>query len=105
MPYSVYVIRLKVAVLENRKFARANPNHVTYKPCVYVGSTALTPEQRYERHLNGKTGSKWVKLYHIGIHRRLTNRQGQFQTRDEAEAHERVLATRLRNKGYAVWSN
>lgn len=102
--YRVYVIRLKTSVLEVGKFARKNPDHIAYKPCVYVGSTALTPEQRFDRHLNAKSGSKLVKKYHISLHKRLTQRQPTFSTRPEAEAHEMLLAERLRRHGYAVWS-
>ena len=102
--YSVYVIRLRTSVLEVGKFARKNPNHTTLKPCVYVGSTALTPEQRFERHLTAKSGSKLVKKYHISLHKRLTQRQPTFGSREQAEAHEQLLAERLRRRGYAVWS-
>lgn len=104
MPFRVYVIRLKTSVLKIKRFARENPDHIAYKPCVYVGSTALTPELRYDRHLNGKSGSKLVKMYHISLHKRLTARQPVFNTRVEAEAHEKVLAERLQRRGYAVWS-
>lgn len=104
MPYCVYVIRLKTEALQERRFASANPGHIAYKPCVYVGSTALTPELRYERHLTGKTGSKWVKLYHLKLHQKLTDKQPTFVTRAEAEAHEMALAERLRRRGYAVWA-
>ena len=104
MPFCVYVIRLRVAVLNVRRFARENPGHIAYKPCVYVGSTGLTPEQRLVRHLTAKTGSRFVKLYCIGLHKRLTERQPIFMTRAEAEAHEKALSERLRRKGYAVWS-
>ena len=104
MPFYVYVIRLRNAVLDERRFARENPNHVAYKPCVYVGSSALVPEHRYQQHLTGKAGSRWVKEYHIGIHKRLTERQPTFSSRVEAQTHEKALAERLRRKGYAVWS-
>ena len=102
--YCVYVIRLKTSVLEVGKFARKNPDHIACKPCVYVGSTALTPEQRFERHLSAKSGSKLVKRYHIALHKRLTQRQPTFGTRAEAEVYESLLAERLRRRGYAVWS-
>lgn len=104
MPYHVYVIRLRTEVLEVKKVADENPNHLAYKPCVYVGSTALTPEERYQKHLTGKAGSKWVKRYHISLHKRITEKQPTFSTRPEAVAHEQALAERLRRKGYAVWS-
>lgn len=105
MPFSVYVIRLKATALKVNKFARANPNYISTKPCVYVGSSALTPEQRYENHLKGKTGSKWVKDFHIGLYKGLTAEQPKYATRQEAEFAEFVLAMRLRRKGYAVWTN
>ena len=102
--YRVYVIRLRVAVLERRRFAAANPGHLSHKPCVYVGSTALTPEFRYEKHLTAKSGSRLVKAFHISLHKRLTARQPTFATREEAVAHEGRLADRLRRRGYAVWA-
>ena len=105
MTFSVYAIRLKAAALHVNKFAKANPDHVPHKPCVYVGSTALTPEQRYQRHLTGKTGSKWVKDFHQSIHKTLTNKQPKYTTRRDAEFAEFVLAVKLRRKGYAVWTN
>lgn len=105
MPFSVYVILLKMAVLQVKKFAKANPNHIPSKPCVYVGSTALTPEQRYQRQLTGKTGNKYVKEFHDGLHKKLTNKQPKYATRREAEFAEFVLAMKLRKKGYAVWTN
>lgn len=106
MPFHVYVIRLRTEILAVPKIARANPDHVLHKPCVYVGSSALTPDERYGRHIDPKsrTASKWVREYHIGLHKRLTARQPEFDTRDEAEKHEKWLAERLRRRGYAVWS-
>jgi hypothetical protein len=83
----------------------ANPDHISSKPCVYVGSTALTPEQRYENHLTNRTGSKWVKGFHNGLHSRLTDKQPKYKSRKQAEFAEFVLAMRLRRKGYAVWTN
>lgn len=102
--YRVYVIRLRVAVLERKRFAAANPGHLPHKPCVYVGSTAHTPERRLESHLTTKSGSRFVKDFHLKLHARLTARQPTFATREEAVAHEGLLADRLRRKGYAVWA-
>jgi N-acetyl-anhydromuramyl-L-alanine amidase AmpD len=105
MSYTVYVIRLRADILQHKKIRDANPNHQPHKPCVYVGYTGLTPERRYQRHIEpgSKVGSKWVKLYHLHLHKRLTEKQPQFETQDEAKAHEAALAERLRRKGYAVW--
>ena len=104
--YCVYVIRLRKEILTHKKFRDANPGHRPDKPCVYVGSTSRTPEERYQRHIDpaSKVGSRWVKQYHIQLHKRLTDKQPKFATREEAEVHEQVLSARLRRKGYAVWS-
>ena len=45
--YSVYVIELRREVLEKARFARKNPELRDDKPCVYVGQTARTPEERF----------------------------------------------------------
>jgi hypothetical protein len=104
MRYSVYVIRLRVEVLSERRVAKVNPDHVPYKPCVYVGSTAHSPEIRCIKHLTTKIGSKIVKKYHIKLHKKLTAKQPTFATRLEAETHEYALSLRLRKRGYATWS-
>ena len=83
----------------------ANPGHLPHKPCVYVGSTWHSPATGYQKHSTTKTGSKMVKEFHLSMHKRLTAKQPDFATRDEAETHEQSLAERVRRKGYAVWSN
>lgn len=105
MPFSVYVIRLSKEATKQPQFVKANPEYDRRKPCVYVGSTALTPAQRYCNHVTKKTGSKWVKEFHDGLHQTLTDRQPKYATRREAEFAEFVLAMRLRNKGYGIWTN
>jgi len=103
MPYCVYVIRLKPTVWGERKFAARNPEKHEDKPCVYVGSTALTPEERSEQHRQGYKSNRYAHRYHDGLHKRLTARYGTFETREEVEEFEAVLAERLRRKGYGVW--
>ena len=105
MPYTVYVIRLRTAALSRPRFVRVNLDHIPGKPCVYVGSTARSPSQRYTDHLEKATGSQWVKEFHIGLHQRLTDSQPAYATRREAEFAEFGLAMRLRSRGYGVWTN
>lgn len=105
MPYSVYVIKLSRSAMDSHKFAKVNQSYDPRKPCVYVGSTALTPGQRYCDHLTKKTGSKWVKEFHEGLHAGLTGKQPKYANRCEAEFAEFVLAMRLRVRGYGVWTN
>lgn len=54
MLFSVYVIRLSKEATKQPQFVKANPEYDRRKPCVYVGSTALTPAQRYCNHV-----TKW----------------------------------------------
>lgn len=105
MRFSVYAIRLRKDVMKKSGFANANPDHDPSKSCLYVGSTAKTPEQRYEDHLHKPTGNRWVKEFHIGLSKRYTDQKPKYANRMEAEFAEFVHAMRLRKKGHAVWTN
>ena len=101
--YSVYVIELSRDVLQHRKFVDANPYMQRDKPCVYVGSTCLTPEERYRQHLDGYKANRYAHEYAIELKPRLyANWQG-YETRELAEAAEVKRAVSLRRRGYAVW--
>ena len=102
--HNVYVVELDKKVLKNAKFAKANPNHKWWKPCVYVGMTGLTPEERFENHKKGYRASKWVRDYGKRLKPRLYKRYNPM-TRSEAEKMEKELARRLRKRGYAVRQN
>ena len=102
--HNIYVIELDKQVLEKRKFREANPDYVDDSPCVYVGMTSKTPEQRFEQHKSGYKSSRIVKQFGI----RLKPRQYQSLnpiSRDEAAEMEFEKARRLRKKGWGVWVN
>ena len=101
---SVYVVELDKKVLESKKFREANPEYVEGKPCVYVGMTGLTPEQRFENHLNGNWANGYVRRFGIRLRPKLYEQYNPM-TNDEAKKKEVWLAERLRRKGYAVWQN
>ena len=62
--HSVYVVLLDSEVLaKERKFREANPNCVPGWPCLYVGQTGKTPEERFEDHKRGHKSSKYVERY------------------------------------------
>lgn len=103
--YRVYVIELKSDVMSKAKFARANPNRREDKPCVYVGSTALTPEERFQQHLEGRKACKYVTEFGVRLRPKLYRNVGPFELREQAEAAEKHLAERLRKRGYGVWWN
>ncbi len=105
MPYSLYVIELAPEVIAEGRFAKANPEHRVDKPCVYVGQTALTPEERFAQHCAGHKSNRYAKRYGVKLRPKLAANRGPFATREEAERAEAALAERLRRRGYAVWSN
>jgi hypothetical protein len=103
--YRVYVIELRPEVMGKKRVAGKNAERREDKPCVYVGQTAKTPEQRFEQHVNGKRASRIVREFGVGLKPRLYRNWGPYATRAEAEAAEKRLAEKLRGRGYVVWSN
>lgn len=102
--HSVYAIELDRAVLEIRKFRLANPLRDPSKPCVYVGQTGKTPEQRFQDHKAGHWGSRYVIRYGLRLLPYLYQHLNPVH-REDAECAEKDLAEQLRWRGYTVWSN
>jgi len=100
--FHVYVIELDRAVLKNKRFASANPNHDPEKPCVYVGMTAKSPDERFAQHRAGYKASRYPRKYGRWLRRRLYERFNPM-TYEEACAREIELADELRRRGFAVW--
>ena len=98
----VYVVDLKRSVMQDGKFAGKNPQYIEGKPCVYVGMTGLTPEERFRNHMRGHRASKYVYRYGKRLREDLSERP---ISRAKAEERERELAAELRAKGWAVWQN
>lgn len=101
--YNVYVIELSRDVLQRNRFVDANPYMRADKPCVYVGSTCLTPDERYQQHLDGYKSNRYASEYAIQLMPRLYKDLQGFKTRKLAEAAEVRRAEGLRKRGYAVW--
>ena len=108
--FSIYVIELDKSILDLKKFRKANLEYEEGKPCVYVGYTSKSPEERYEQHKTGarnKKGhpiySKKVKKYGFRLKPRLYKSHNPMKTQDEAMKMEIEKARRLRNRGYGVW--
>ncbi len=105
--YSVYVIDLEKDVLKESKFRKANPRHVEGNPCVYVGSTACTPAERFQQHCRGYKHNRYVKRYGVELRKNVDKNalpRMSHTVRRAAEAQEQELADELRKKGWAVWS-
>ncbi len=100
--YNIYVIELDKAVLKENRFIEDNPNYETGMPCVYVGMSARSPEERFEQHKAGYKSAKFAKKYGIRLKPRLYLAHNPM-TYDDACKMERERARRLRNRGYGVW--
>jgi hypothetical protein len=61
--HNVYVIELDKAVLKESKFRRANPEYDPARPCVYVGMTGLTVQQRFANHRKGIKSNRFAHQY------------------------------------------
>ena len=102
--HSIYVIELRKEVLSNKKFREKNPNYKQGKPCVYVGMTGKSPEERFQQHLNGYKASKIAKKYGYRLKPRQFKSHNPM-TYQEAQDMETEKARRLRAKGWGVWQN
>ncbi len=103
--HHVYVVLLDPAVWDNEmKFRGANPNAIPGNPCLYVGQTGKTPEERFQRHLNGYQSSKYVRKYGQRLALEFLERDNPM-TWEESKAEEGRLTKSLRELGHAVWSH
>lgn len=98
----VYVVELHPEVLKEQKFLRENPGRRPSLPCLYIGSTCLTPAERFRSHMRGQKSNPFVYRYGVRL-RPEFYRHYPAMTRDEAELTERELALDLRARGYGVW--
>lgn len=101
---NVYVIRLDEAVLKNRRFRAANPGYVKGSPCLYVGATGLSPQERFANHKSGHKANWYAQTYGEKLLPDLFAHLNPI-TRQRALATEIALAEELRQEGFAVWQN
>jgi hypothetical protein len=103
---NLYVVELKPEVFSReRAFLEANLGYIPgAKPCVYVGMTGLTPEERLREHRNGNHSARFVKKYGVRL---LPDLYEHFNPMPYALATvmEVELARQLRDHGYGVWQN
>lgn len=99
--HHVYVVLLDPKSSKDRKILRLNPKRDKTKPCVYVGMTGLTPDERFQNHKNGIKAANAVKRFGIRLLPELYSCFNPMPF-DAAVEMERELAEELRNKGYTV---
>ena len=95
------MVLLKPEVAKLRKVQRENPLRREERPCVYVGMTGLTPEERFANHQAGIKGAYVVKRYGVRLMPDLFAHLNPMPF-DAAAIMERDLAEDLRRQGYTV---
>lgn len=84
-----------------RKVRLLNPDRDPQKPCLYVGMTGLTPEERFANHKQGIKASSFVKRHGQRL-------LPEFYTHlnpmpyEAAAQMEKDLTEDLRREGYTV---
>lgn len=100
--FRLYVVELDESVRSSRRFRRENS--AGSDACLYVGSTAHTPEHRFSQHKAGRFSNRgWVQKFGRWLRYDLMG-SATYQSRESAEQAERELAETLRSQGYSVWS-
>ena len=99
--HNVYVVLLDPAVGKLRKVRAENPKRDPKKPCVYVGMTGLTPEERFANHKAGIKDAPLVKRYGIRLLPELYAHLNPMPFEAAAQM-EMDLAEDLRRAGYTV---
>lgn len=99
--HCVYVVLLAKEAAKSPVLRRENPNRDPAKPCVYVGMTGLSPDERFANH---KSGRKAAAVVHKHGVRLLPELYEVFNPMpfDVAVAMEQELAEDLRRQGYTV---
>ncbi|HKQ38750.1 MAG TPA: hypothetical protein VJ063_11780 [Verrucomicrobiae bacterium] len=99
--HHVYVVLLKPDVARLRAVRLANPARDPQKPCVYVGLTGLSPDQRFANHLQGIKSSPFVRRYAVRLLPELYDHLNPMPYEAAVEM-ELDLAEDLRRLGYTV---
>lgn len=100
--HNVYVVLLSKDVLCEAKFIKCNPGYDPARPCVYVGMTGLSPDDRFDKHKAGIRANKFVRLYGLRLLPELYECYNPMPY-EAAREMEVELAIGLREAGYGVW--
>lgn len=101
--FVVYVIELSEEIKKKNDFLTENP--LGRKECLYVGSTAKTPEARLIDHAEARpSGSSFIRGFVKCLRPELAP-SCRLLTRKNAELREKKHAESLRRRGYFVWQN
>jgi hypothetical protein len=102
---NLYVIQLDPLVRKDSKaFREKNPNYKADKHCLYVGSSAHTPEKRFAQHKAGEGANRYAKKHGLRLLPELYRDQPILTANNYIE-EEKAYAEALRIQGHAVWQN
>ena len=99
--HHVYVVLLDAAAAKFRKVRLLNPKRDPGKPCVYVGLTGLSPEERFANHQAGIKSSSLVRRFGIMLLPELYAHLNPMPYAAAAQM-EQDLTEDLRRAGYTV---
>ena len=99
--HHVYVVLLDSAVGRMRRVRAENPGRNRAMPCVYVGMTGLTPEERFANHKAGHKDALVVQRHGIRLLPELYAHLNPMPF-EAAVQMEKDLAEDLRQAGYTV---
>ncbi len=99
--HCVYVVLLDAKAAKDRKILQTNPKRDKAKPCVYVGMTGLTPEERFQNHKNGIKAARLVQKFGVRLLPEIYECFNPMPF-DAAVKMESELAEDLREAGYTV---
>lgn len=99
--HNVYVVLLDAAVAKLRKVRAENPGRDPKQPCVYVGMTGLTPEERFANHKAGNKAAWVVTRFGLRLLPELFTHLNPMPF-EAAVQMEKDLAEDLRREGYTV---
>ena len=91
--YRIYVVELADAA------GRRRPD----RPCVYVGQTVVTPEERLAQHKAGHKASRVVRRHGLRLRPDLYAGLPLLASREAALVLEARVAAELRARGYRVF--
>ncbi|MGY8656638.1 MAG: hypothetical protein ACKVJX_23735 [Verrucomicrobiia bacterium] len=100
--HNVYVVLLDEAARKMAPRAARKRAALEDKPCVYVGMTGLTVEERFENHKNGVKAARVTKVHGIELLPELFEHLNPMPY-EAAMIMEEELAEDLRAEGYCVF--
>jgi hypothetical protein len=99
--FHVYVVLLDLEAAKDPHLLKSNPKRQEGMPCVYVGLTGLTPEERFANHKRGYKAADVVQRHGIRLVPELYEWLNPMPFA-AASQMERDLAEDLRGQGYTV---